>query len=188
MSLFSTTHDLQFKVNIFKWSPLQLLFTVAFKEWWKLLNNVEYYTTYFSKHMHRMFESETSVFQIRWSADSCCVYWMLQMEREINAGRRLRKWRILKSAFCLNSSNLKANQIISDIILIAKKIYRSFPLENQTRPKQNNWVQGLCFLICVFAVSFLAEGCAASGVPNFCWSCWHLLPALLVYAVYQGSL
>lgn len=84
--LFSTARNLQFKVNIFKWTPLQLLFTVAFKEWWKLLNNVEYYMTYFSKHMHCLFWSEMSVLQIRWIADSCCIYWLLQMEEQINVG------------------------------------------------------------------------------------------------------
>lgn len=134
-------------MNIFKWTPLQLLFTVAFKEWWKLLNNVEYYMTCFSKHMHWMFQSEKSVFQIRWIADSCCVYWMLQMEWKINVGRRLRKWRILKSALCLNSSNLKVDQIISYITLKAKEI--SFSLL-QKKKKKAKYIQDLCCYMFIF--------------------------------------
>jgi len=72
--------------------------------------------------MHCLFWSEMSVLQIRWITDSCCIYWLLQMEEKINVGRRCRKWTILRSALCLNSSSLKANQIISDIIFIDKSI------------------------------------------------------------------
>lgn len=162
-------------MNLFKWTPLQLLFTVAFKEWWKLLNNVEYYMTCFSKHMHWMFQSEKSVFQIRWIADSCCVYWMLQMEWKINVGRRLRKWRILKSALCLNSSNLKVDQIISYITLIAKEISFSLP----QKKKKGKIHTGSLLL----HVNFVGRGCAAACVlfPNFYLSC-YLWPAFLVYA------
>lgn len=47
--------------------------------------------------------------------------------RENKCREKTKKMKVLKSALCLNSSNLKANQIVSDI-LIAKKISLSLPL------------------------------------------------------------